>query len=867
MTSGESSLSRFTPSLMPHALLERLFVARDRTLDAIMARLEAAEVSTERNHTLLVGPRGAGKTHLVSLVYHRLNARRAHGAAMQVAWLPEDPWTIVSYRHLLSAILERLEPAVETDIPGSPEELETHLRNRANEGGPIVVLIENLDQILDALGNHGQQQLRHILQTDRSLLLVATSTRLDRSLADQASPFYGFFTTTRLEPFDVDEAATMLKAIAEERGDQDVVTYLQTREGQARLRTIAHLAGGQPRMWAALASALTVTGLDELLHLLLTRFDDLTPYYQEQLGRLSGHQRLVVAQLAEIDHPISVIELANRLDIDQRSLGKTLSDLVDRGWASPTSSPVTAFLDQRRTYYELAEPLARLSFQIKESRGKPLRLVVEFLKSWFDPSDLGASEVEGIAAEYLMLASTGHNDDPVIAVTRRLQRLPITRAPALALLGEIDEALDSLDDGDPEQFLRLPSPVRAALEEQLEARGSVPVRLEIHRAAQAEVGHTHHPAMVPWIMRTEAWVRASAEHERAHVQLILADWLGRAWRFDEAMEVIAAAAPGLDDGGTLITRLSLTRSYSDAGRINEAIPLLEDTLVAFERVLGPDHPNTLASRNNLAHAYRDAGQHDKAIALHRENLTASERVLGPDHPNTLISRNNLAYAYRDAGQHDRAITLLKDTIAAYERALGPDHPNTLISRNNLAATYQDIGQNDRAIALHKEILAASERVLGPDHPNTLASRSNLATAYQDIGQNDKAITLHKEILAAYEHILGPDHPDALTSRNNLAIAYQNIGQSDKAITLHKETLAAYEHILGPDHPDTLTSRNNLATAYQGIGQNDKAIALHRENLTASERVLSTDHPSTQLSRDNLAAAIEGARLISDTLEQ
>ena len=45
-----------------------------------------------------------------------------------------------------------------------------------------------------------------------------------------------------------------------------------------------------------------------------------------------------------------------------------------------------------------------------------------------------------------------------------------------------------------------------------------------------------------------------------------------------------------------------------AGRAAEAIPLHEQTLAAFERVLGPDHPDTLASRNNLALAYQAAGR-------------------------------------------------------------------------------------------------------------------------------------------------------------------------------------------------------------------------------------------------------------------
>jgi hypothetical protein len=142
-----------------------------------------------------------------------------------------------------------------------------------------------------------------------------------------------------------------------------------------------------------------------------------------------------------------------------------MSELVDRGWAAPTTSPVTTLLDKRRTYYELAEPLARLSFQIKESRGEPLRLVVEFLKHWFDPSDLGSSAAEADIAEYLSLAMAGQDHDPVVAVTRRLQRLPATRAPAVALLDEIDHALSALMVADPDPFLRLPLPVRAALEQ------------------------------------------------------------------------------------------------------------------------------------------------------------------------------------------------------------------------------------------------------------------------------------------------------------------------------------------------------------------------------------------------------------------
>ena len=49
-----------------------------------------------------------------------------------------------------------------------------------------------------------------------------------------------------------------------------------------------------------------------------------------------------------------------------------------------------------------------------------------------------------------------------------------------------------------------------------------------------------------------------------------------------------------------------------AGRLGEAIPLLERTLADSERVLGRAHPNTVAFRNNLAAAYQAAGRLNKA---------------------------------------------------------------------------------------------------------------------------------------------------------------------------------------------------------------------------------------------------------------
>ena len=304
------------------------------------------------------------------------------------------------------------------------------------------------------------------------------------------------------------------------------------------------------------------------------------------------------------------------------------------------------------------------------------------------------------------------------------------------------------------------------------------------------------------------------------------------------------------------------RNAADLGMPQLALTLTDSVTRAGD-TLGPDHPSTLASRNNLANAYQDAGRLDEAIALHEQTLEDSTRILGPDHPDTLISRNNLAGAYDNAGRLDDAIPLYEQTLEDRTRILGPDHPDTLISRNNLAGAYRDAGRLDEAIALHEQTLEDHTRILGPDHPNTLTSRNNLASAYRDAGRLDEAIALHEQTLEDHTRILGPHHPNTLISRNNLAGAYRDAGMLEEAIALYEQTLEDRTRILGPHHPDTLISRNNLASAYQDAGGIDESILLHEQTLEESTRILGPNHPSTLTSRNNLAVAYRAAGRFDD----
>jgi DNA-binding MarR family transcriptional regulator len=529
-------ISRFTPWLTPKEQLEAIFVARQALLDDLVERAKQTTASPARNHTLLVGPRGAGKTHLLAMLYHRLQEAIAEGLALQVARLPEDPYSIVSYPRLLAAIVAALaEPA-----RGGADDLEFRLDRLAQDNGPIVVLVENLDEVFAQIGVDGQRSLRHYLQTSPSLLLMATTTTLDRSLTEQTSPFYAFFSTRRLKPLTIDQAQELLVKLASQRGDPELAESLGGEQVRGRLEMVRQLTGGEPRVWATFSAVMTAPGLQRIADLLYASVDDLTPHYQERLRSLTPQQRLVVAELAEADHPVHVQELAKGADLPPRSVARTVGELRQLGWIVQATTPWDSLLDKRRSYYELAEPLARLALQVKDAVARPIESIVNFLSVWFDPAAVPQCSGGELIEPYALAVDSAFGEDSAPRLVRRLTRLPDC-ADDLALLGRADDALAALGAGDAEPVMALPSMVRSALERRWEGaadldEGLAKVRRELHQAALEHMGNTpREPESEQWAARAE---RLAGWSQAAEDLSLWAKWLEQGWRFDEARAVI-----------------------------------------------------------------------------------------------------------------------------------------------------------------------------------------------------------------------------------------------------------------------------------------------------------------------------------------
>jgi len=384
------------------------------------------------------------------------------------------------------------------------------------------------------------------------------------------------------------------------------------------------------------------------------------------------------------------------------------------------------------------------------------------------------------------------------------------------------------------------------------------------------IARTYH-GLAAWAAAEAQWravleAERNAERESAtsyEAQSGLAHILRHRGRYDaETLAMAKEAADGLartlgnDHPDTLRGMSNLACAYLDAGQIDRALPLFEDTLALSKSKLGPDHNDTLASMNNLASGYWKARKLDRSIPLFEECLKLVRVKLGEDHPDTLGAKANLGVNYKDAGRLGEALPLLEEANRAVRR-----DPTLRFIRRELLDAYIKAGRLDEAAAVAKEMVAEG----GPDIPDMIASMVNLASAYKSAGKLDRALPLWEETLALQKSHLGPDNPNTLAVMSNLAAAYRDAGKLDRALPLFEETLARRMSKLGPDHHDTLMSMNSLGHSYWIAKKLDRSIPLFEECLKRRRVKSGENHPDTILVKANLGVNYMDAGRLAEAL--
>ncbi len=205
-------------------------------------------------------------------------------------------------------------------------------------------------------------------------------------------------------------------------------------------------------------------------------------------------------------------------------------------------------------------------------------------------------------------------------------------------------------------------------------------------------------------------------------------------------------------------------------RADEAADALHDVVTDCAETLGPQHPDTLVAAGNLAVAHAYAGRLADAVGLLEVNLAARAAVLGDEHPRTLDARDTLGTVLRLSGRAADAALLHSQVASQRTQVLGPTHSDTLVSRLGLVLDAADVGDFGWCAGALDQLLPDTDAALGPRHHLTTHVRATTAAVALALGRVDHAVTQLQLACLAAESVHGPAHPDTVALRAELAEA-------------------------------------------------------------------------------------------------
>ena len=403
---------RFQPDAMGREVLEKLFVGEDRQklLKRLVSELKkAAEHKTPR-HYLIVGSRGVGKTHFVTLLYYRLKDGLKDGNAAVIK-LAEEEYSIYRVSDLLLRI------ATES----MPEELEDDeivkiiLDELKRKNVMYIILIENINQILgEQMPKEEVKKLRSILQKENIFCIVATSPLVFKEVSEHQEPFFNFFEIIYLRELKNKEVEEFIRKIAEVSKDPRVDQYIQ------KIKVITTLTGGSPRIILLLYDLMSREKLSDVEEAFFKLLDENTPYYQDIFKMLSGEKRKVFDTLVSLGRPATPTEIAKKARMKRDVVNTILRRLETNGY-------VISRKFGRITKYEVRERLFRLWREIRREQlgRRRISILIEFLKLWYTPKELKDKFVDAL--------ETGKFDDA------RYYFWSLPKREKLEMLGKIFE--------------------------------------------------------------------------------------------------------------------------------------------------------------------------------------------------------------------------------------------------------------------------------------------------------------------------------------------------------------------------------------------------------------------------------------------
>ena len=860
---------KYNPGFLSDDALVESFCVRTAEFDSAIEMLRECDGGAN-SHRLLIGPRGSGKTSLLLRIAAEIRRDDNLSHRFYPVVFAEESYEVSSAGEFWLECLSRLAdraPAGEgaSDLRRTVEDLRTIADDRTlgdrclgalldfsdRVGKRLVLAVENLNMMFgDMADGDAGWRLRHTLQTEPRILLLASATSRFDEIDNPDQALYDLFRVVPLRSLDRDECAVLWEKVSDRR------------RAPEDIRALEILTGGSPRLIAIMARFGAQLSFRELMRELLDLVDDHTEYFKSHLDALPAQERRVYLALAVLWKPATTREIANRARLDTSKCSAQLNRLIERGAVEVAGGGA------RRKQYYLTERLYNIYYLMRRSRGpEPMvEALVRFMEAFYSPGELtdfgvrlaGEDTVDAEAESLRRLALARLMESPKLATHRDelLAGIPGDLAKDLALGADLSNAAGAAAVSvtlsyEVREFIEIGDSVEAGVKT---ADGREVAKALLYQAVALHDADRFEEALAKCnevIVRFGDADASEVLKTVASALVLKGDTLAGLNRPENAWVGFSQAARGIRDGSATVlsdfVSMALTGREAGLNRASEALTAYDEVLSRFGTSDVPAVLDLVARaliRKGVA--LLALGRTDEALAALDEAISRFGQSDVPSLVETAAGAfcmKGIMLSVRDLG--DEALAALDEVV---RRLRGNDTPEAIqqiaFAFSLRGLTLVPLGRTEEALAAWDEAVGFFARTEAPIFSEMAAvTLAQKATALAGLGRLEEALTAWDGALRRYEEIDSPAFPEfAATALVNKAHMLGRLDRIDEALAGHDEFMRRYGN---EDAPALLELSANALFGKGDLlkrsNRQDEALALFDD---VADRFQSDDSPGT-----------------------
>ncbi|MYE24309.1 MAG: tetratricopeptide repeat protein [Gammaproteobacteria bacterium] len=746
------------------------FVVRDKELDIVLDVLRSNIDAPSCQSTLVIAPRGAGKTMLLARVAAELRANAEISPhLLPIRFMEESheaydigEFWLEAIFHLILEI-ETASPETASELRRSHDDLSARWRSdlapqalgvlldaadRLNR--QLVLLVENLQNLCRDADDRFGWALRSVLQGEPRIMLLGSATTHFRELRNASEPFFELFHFVVLKPLD---ATACLRLWRQVSGDG---------ESERTIRPLEIFTGGSPRLLVMVAEFAVHHSLPKLMEGLVALVDNHTEYFRGRLEQLPPGERRTYVAMIDLWQPSSTGEIAQRARTDIRKVSTCIGRLRSKGLISEQGTG-------NRKRYVASERLYSIYYKLRRERDEAavVRNLIRFMAAFYSSDEL----VE--MSDDLM---QGASESTAIyrGIARALRDVPSLIDPfERRILGSVAEAF------------------RAGQH-----------KVALRSCERLLAGETLPAAITCKLLLLKALCfNEAGDHE---AELVVCDELIRHFDHDRTLAVQDTIA---------FAELNRSTTLGHVGDAAAAIEASDSVVRRHAQHQLPDTENRVAiALENKAVALRETEQFEALIETLDEIVTRFGAIKEQRFRTLVVTALvDRGAALDHIGDTPNAIEALQTTLRHHGDSTVPElQPALAAAHFNLGNAFKRLGDHGSAIKAYHALDRDFEGTQDEDVQHCVAQGLvNLGVLFgQDMDDTQRAINTYDRVIHRFGHAKEP------RTRRQVAMALANRGTVQRQIGEHESALASWKEVTERFSPNPDQHTRDLVTTAQ-----------------------------------------------------